>query len=88
MITSQLCSSTNDNTCYIVMQLSKEIKAGQLPPQYHVVLFKCSLLLFVEEQASRTVFEGTELFPKDLFVCDGEVKRERRNNREKTVTKL
>jgi hypothetical protein len=38
MILSQLCSSTNDNTCYIVMQLSKDIKAGQLPPQYHVVL--------------------------------------------------
>ncbi len=38
MISSQLCSSTNDNTCYIVMQLSKDIKAGQLPPQYHVVL--------------------------------------------------
>jgi len=38
MISSQLCSSTNDNTCYIVTQLSKDIKAGRLPPQYHVVL--------------------------------------------------
>jgi len=28
MISSQLCSSTNDNTCYIVTQLSKDIKAG------------------------------------------------------------
>jgi hypothetical protein len=37
---SQMCSSTNDNTCYIVSQLSKDIKAGRLPPQYHVVLYE------------------------------------------------
>ena len=38
MISSKLCSSTNDNTSYIVTQLSKDIKAGLLPEQYHVVL--------------------------------------------------
>jgi hypothetical protein len=38
MIASKLCSSTNDNTSYIVTQLSKDIKAGLLPEQYHVVL--------------------------------------------------
>ena len=38
MISSKLCSSTNDNTSYIVTQLSKDIKAGLLPQQYHVVL--------------------------------------------------
>ena len=38
MISSKLCSSTNDNTSYIVTQLSKDIKASMLPKQYHVVL--------------------------------------------------
>ncbi len=38
MISSKLCSSTNDNTSYIVTQLSKDIKAGLLPEEYHVVL--------------------------------------------------
>ncbi len=38
MISSKLCSSTNDNTTYIVTQLSKDIKAGKLPSKYHVVL--------------------------------------------------
>jgi len=38
MISSKLCSSTNDNTSYIVTQLSKDIKAGKLPSKYHVVL--------------------------------------------------
>jgi hypothetical protein len=38
MIASKLCSSTNDNTSYIVTQLSKDIKAGLLLEQYHVVL--------------------------------------------------
>ena len=38
MISSKLCSSTNDNTTFIVMQLSKDIKAGKLPSKYHVVL--------------------------------------------------
>ena len=38
MVSSKLCSSTNDNTSYIVKQLSKDIKAGKLPQQYHVVL--------------------------------------------------
>jgi hypothetical protein len=38
MISSKLCSSTNDNTSYIVTQLSKDIKAGKLQQQYHVVL--------------------------------------------------
>jgi hypothetical protein len=38
MIASKLCSSNNDNTSYILMQLSKDIKAGLLPQQYHVVL--------------------------------------------------
>jgi hypothetical protein len=38
MISSKLCSYTNDNTSYIVTQLSKDIKAGKLPQQYHVVL--------------------------------------------------
>jgi hypothetical protein len=45
MISSQMCLLTNDNTCYIVMQLFKDIKAGRLPPQYHVVLdeaFPCT----------------------------------------------
>jgi hypothetical protein len=28
MISSKLCSSTNDNTAYIVTQLSKDIKGG------------------------------------------------------------
>ena len=38
MISSKLCSSTNDNTTYIVTQLSKDIKAGALDKKYHVVL--------------------------------------------------
>jgi hypothetical protein len=38
MNASKLCSSTNDNTSYIVMQLSKDIKVGKSPQQYHVVL--------------------------------------------------
>jgi DDE superfamily endonuclease len=38
MIASKLCSSTNDNTSYIVTQLSKDIKNGLLPDKYHVVL--------------------------------------------------
>jgi len=38
MITLKLCSSTNDDTSYIVTQLSKDINAGLLPQQYHVVL--------------------------------------------------
>ena len=38
MISSKLCSSTNDITAYIVTQLSKDIKSGKLPKQYHVVL--------------------------------------------------
>jgi hypothetical protein len=38
MISSKLCSSTNDNKTYIVTQLSKDIKAGKLPKQYYVVL--------------------------------------------------
>jgi DDE superfamily endonuclease len=38
MISSKLCSSTNDNTSYIVTQLSKDIKAGLLPQKFHVVL--------------------------------------------------
>ncbi len=38
MISSKLCSSTNDNTSYIVTQMSKDIKARMLPKQYHVVL--------------------------------------------------
>ena len=38
MISSKLCASTNDNTSYVVSQLSKDIKAGRLPKQYHVVL--------------------------------------------------
>jgi hypothetical protein len=38
MISSKLCSSTNDNTAYIVTQLSKDVKAGLLPSKYHVVL--------------------------------------------------
>jgi hypothetical protein len=38
MISSKLCSSTNDDTTYIVTQLSKEIKAAKLPSKYHVVL--------------------------------------------------
>jgi hypothetical protein len=45
MISSKLCSSTNDNTNYIVTQLSKDIKAGKLPKQYHIVLgeaYPCS----------------------------------------------
>ncbi len=38
MIASKLCSSSVDNTAYISTQLSKDIKEGKLPPQYHVVL--------------------------------------------------
>jgi hypothetical protein len=38
MISSKLCSSTNDNTSYIVTQLSKDIKSGKLPQKYHAVL--------------------------------------------------
>jgi len=38
MISSKLCSSTNDNTTYIVTQLSKDIKAAKLPSKYHVIL--------------------------------------------------
>jgi len=38
MIASKLCSSSFDNTCYIVTQLSKDIKAGLLDSKYHVVL--------------------------------------------------
>jgi hypothetical protein len=38
MISSKLCSSTSDNTAYIVTRLSKDIKAGHLPSKYHVVL--------------------------------------------------
>jgi DDE superfamily endonuclease len=38
MIASKMCSSTNDNTAYIVTQLSKDIKSGLLPDKYHVVL--------------------------------------------------
>jgi hypothetical protein len=38
MIASKMSSSTNDNTSYIVTQLSKDIKAGLLPDKYHVVL--------------------------------------------------
>jgi hypothetical protein len=38
MISLKLCSSTNDNTSYIVTQLSKDVKASKLPQQYHVVL--------------------------------------------------
>ncbi len=38
LCSSKLCSSTNDNTSYIVTQLSKDFKAGVLPKQYHVVL--------------------------------------------------
>jgi hypothetical protein len=38
MISSKLYSSTNDNTAYIVTQLSKDIKAGRLPSKYHVVM--------------------------------------------------
>ncbi len=38
MISSKLCSSTNDNTSYIVTQLSKNIKAGLLPQKFHIVL--------------------------------------------------
>jgi len=38
MISSKLCSSTNDNTTYIVTQLSKDVKGRKLARQYHVVL--------------------------------------------------
>jgi hypothetical protein len=38
MISLKLCSSTNHKTTYIVTQLSKDIKAGKLLHQYHVVL--------------------------------------------------
>jgi len=38
MILSKLSLSTNDNTTYIVTQLSKDIKGGKLPRPYHVVL--------------------------------------------------
>jgi DDE superfamily endonuclease len=38
MIASKLCSSTHDSTAYIVTQLSKDIKSGKLPKDYHVVL--------------------------------------------------
>ena len=38
MISTKLCSLTNDNTTYIVTQLSKDIKSGKLPSRFHVVL--------------------------------------------------
>lgn len=38
MIASKMSSSTNDNTAYVVTQLSKDIKEGKLPEKYHVVL--------------------------------------------------
>jgi hypothetical protein len=38
MIVSKLCSLVNDNTSYIVTQLSKNIKLGMLLQQYLVVL--------------------------------------------------
>jgi hypothetical protein len=38
MISSKLCSSTDDNTTYIVTQLLKNIKTGHLPSKCHVVL--------------------------------------------------
>jgi hypothetical protein len=46
MVALKLCSLTNDNTSYIVTQLLKDIKAGLLPEQYHIVLdeaYLCSI---------------------------------------------
>ena len=36
-VASKICSSSGDNTAYLVTQLSKDIKAGLLPKEYHVV---------------------------------------------------
>jgi DDE superfamily endonuclease len=38
VIASKVCSSCGDNTSYIVTKMSKDIKSGKLPPQFHVVL--------------------------------------------------
>lgn len=40
MISSKLCATTNGNTSYVVSKLSRDIKAGRLLWQYHVVLDK------------------------------------------------
>jgi hypothetical protein len=37
MIASRVCSSSGDNTSYIVTRLSKDIKSGKLPAQFRVV---------------------------------------------------
>jgi hypothetical protein len=37
MILSKLCLSTNNNSSFIVNKLSKDIKAGILTKQYHVI---------------------------------------------------
>ena len=44
-IASKLCSSTNDNTCSVVTQLSEDIKNGKLHQDFNIVLdeaYPCS----------------------------------------------
>jgi hypothetical protein len=64
MIASKLCSSSQDNTAYIGVQFSKDIKAGVLPEKYHVVLDKA----YPCTEQEMSPWKGRNLPPeKDAF---------------------
>jgi len=56
-ISSVLCSSSGDNTAYIVTQLAKDIKAGKLDKKYHVVMDEA----YVCRDQEMTPYKGRRL---------------------------